>query len=95
MPLIVLDVVCASPKLRGTLSRRYVEMRAGLFIGAASPRMVSELWALVVSESPQCATLAYSARNELGVAFRQYGRCTTTFADCDGLQLAIRGQHRQ
>lgn len=93
MPLIALDVVRASLKLRGTLSRRYIEMRAGLFVGSATARMMEDLWQLVLEENPTCATLAYAARNEMGVAFRQHGSCATRIVDSDGLPLAFRAKH--
>ena len=90
MLLMVLDVTGASPKLRGALSRRYIEIRAGLFVGSATSRMLDEAWELVVDENPTGAILAHAARNEMGVAFRQYGENSTLFSDCDGLQLAMR-----
>lgn len=94
MPLIALDLVRPSPKLRGTLSRRYLEMRSGLFVGSATVRMIDDLWELVLTENPLCATLAYGARNELGVAFRQHGACATRIIDSDGLSLVFRANVR-
>lgn len=93
--LVVLDAIGASARLRGLLSRRFLEMRAGLFVGSASARMLDDLWAMVLDENPRCAVLAHSARNELGLVFRWHGECATILADCDGLQLVMRRKANQ
>lgn len=87
MPLIVLDVCVAPQALLGVLSRRLIEVRAGLFVGSVSKRAVETLWTLVSESSAQSALLMYPARNELGVGFRSCGESRHKIIDSDGLPL--------
>ena len=87
MPLIVLDVIGAPDAISGTLSRRLIEVRAGLFVGSLSTRSIAGLWSIVENSKTSAATLIYPARNELGVSFRQHGACKRRTMDFDGLVL--------
>lgn len=66
MSIVVLDVGVAPEKLKGVLSRRLLEIRSGLFIGALSKRATEQLWEWVVAEKLDAAFLAFPAKNELG-----------------------------
>ena len=87
MPLIVLDLVGAPSKISGMLSRRLLEVRAGLFVGSLSTRVVKDLWDVVEHSSTKSATLIFPARNELGMSLRTKGESRYKITDYDGLLL--------
>lgn len=87
MPLIVLDLTSAPQSLLGTLSRRLIEVRSGLFVGAASRRSTEALWQQVIEAGPRSAVLVYGARNELGIGLRTYGTSRFRALESDGLPL--------
>lgn len=88
--MILLDLDGAPAKLAGIVKRYLIEIRPGVFVGRISARTSEQLWEQVVGLSPKAAIMAYPARNELGVAFKTYGRSRFTILDCDGLPLIMR-----
>lgn len=87
MPMIVLDVEGVPDKIRGVLSRRLLEIRAGLFVGSLSKRATEQLWDDLVAGNPAAALLAYPAKNELGVGVISVGKHRYQIADNFGFPL--------
>lgn len=87
MPLIVLDLVGAPDAISGALSRRLIEVRAGLFVGSVSTRSIATIWSMVENSKTTSSTLIYPARNELGLSIRQHGSSGRRRFDFDGLVL--------
>lgn len=85
--MIVIDVESASYKVRGVLTRRLLEIRAGLFVGCLSKRAVEQLWDDVVSSNPPAAFLAFPAKNELGVGIISIGEHQYQIEDNYGIPL--------
>ena len=89
--MVVIDLEGASPKLCGQLSRRMLEVRPGVFVGALSKRSFMEIWNAVEKSGPKAAMTVYPAKTELGIGFKTTGQHRYHVVDNDGLPLiAIR-----
>jgi CRISPR-associated protein Cas2 len=87
MPLIIIDIESAPNALIGTLGRRMLEVRAGVFVGNLSRKAIEDAWALVEAHKPKAALLVYSAKNELGISLRAFGEHRYTVIDHYGIPL--------
>ena len=87
MPLFMLDVVGAPAALSGMLSRRLLEIRAGLFVGSLPAREVEAIWSAVENSATRSAALIFPAKNELDLSIRTIGASRYRIVDCDGLPL--------
>jgi CRISPR-associated protein Cas2 len=87
--MIILDVENVPSKIRGILSRRLLEIRAGLFVGSLSKRATEQLWEDVVAENPPAALLVYPAKNELGIEIIAIGKHQYEVSDNYGIPLVI------
>lgn len=85
--MIVIDVENAPYKIRGMLTRRLLEVRAGLFVGSLSKRATEQLWEEVIIANPTAAFLAFPAKNELGVGIISIGNHQYKVEDNFGLPL--------
>ena len=87
MAMVVLDVLGVSEKIRGLLSRRLLEVRAGLFVGSLSKRASEQLWQDVVDAEPSAAFFAYPAKNELGSEIVSVGKHQYQVVENHGIPL--------
>lgn len=87
MAIVALDLDGASRELHGTVARRLLEIRPGVFIGSLSKRAIEQLWAMVVDANPKAALLIYPARNELGLAMKSHGVHRYSLMDHHGIPL--------
>ncbi|MDR3672158.1 MAG: type I-E CRISPR-associated endoribonuclease Cas2e [Holophaga sp.] len=86
MLVIVLENVPS--RLRGYLSRLFLEIRAGVFVGNYSTRVRERVWAVVekgVGEGN--AVLAWTAPNDAGFDFETCGTNRRVPVLLDGLKL--------
>lgn len=74
MSFTVIDVTSPADRLRGTLQRRLLEVRAGLFVGVLPQRVRDQIWKLIL-EGYVCqqAIMLYPGNNEAGFLLRTYG----------------------
>lgn len=86
----VIDLENAPERLRGTLSRWGVEVRAGLYVGSASARMREGLWELVLrlASDETSAVMITDDTGPQGFALRTHGRHRREVVDVDGMSLA-------
>ncbi|MDP3276803.1 MAG: type I-E CRISPR-associated endoribonuclease Cas2e [Deltaproteobacteria bacterium] len=86
----VIDLENAPDRLRGTLSRWGVEVRAGLYVGSASGRVRDALWELVrsLASADTSAVMVFDASGPQGFEARTHGRNRREIVDMDGLWLA-------
>jgi CRISPR-associated protein Cas2 len=86
----VIDLENAPEKLRGTLSRWGVEVRAGLYVGSASARMREGLWEVVLKlSSPETAAVMITDdTGPQGFAVKTHGKHRREVIDLDGMSLA-------
>ena len=90
--MVVLVVESATPALRGKLTRWFLEVHPGVFVGRVSRRVRDLLWEDVQKATRRrgSAVLAYPAPNEQGYAFETVGDPTRLQVDFDGLVLMRR-----
>lgn len=87
MPMILIDLEKASTKIHGLLSRRLLEVRPGVFVGAVSTRQADQLWLLVTESAPGAGLLVLAANTELGLRFKTCGEHRYQIENHDGLEL--------
>ena len=86
----VIDLENAPERLRGTLARWAVEVRAGLYVGSGGPKARDAIWALVteLARAETSAVLIYDTRGPQGFEARTLGPNRREIVDVDGLWLA-------
>jgi CRISPR-associated protein Cas2 len=86
--MVVLITECATPGVRGELSRWMIEPRAGLFVGKMSATVRDKLWDLVCKRlKTGGAALLYSSPTEQGFVVRTHGERARELVDYEGLTL--------
>ena len=87
MGMLVIDVEGARQPVIGMLSRRMLEIRPGLFVGALSRREVEQIWEVIIQDRPKAALLVHGSRNELGFEIKTAGEHRYDPHEFDGLTL--------
>jgi CRISPR-associated protein Cas2 len=78
----------APPRLRGYLSRLFVEIRANVFVGQYSVRVRERVWAIVKEKIEKGnAIMAWSTNDDIGFAFDTCGENRREPIEFDGLRL--------
>lgn len=86
MQVIVLEN--APLRLRGFLTRLFLEIRAGVYIGDYSERVRERIWERIQAEvNPGNAVIAWSRPNDLGFDFDTCGANRRIPVELDGLKL--------
>jgi CRISPR-associated protein Cas2 len=89
--LNVIVLECATPALRGQLTRWMLEVRAGVYVGTLTARVRQKLWELVCARSPEGgALLVFRAPNEQGFIVESHGDTSRSVIDNEGMQLVRR-----
>ena len=89
--MTVLVVECATPGLRGALTRWMLEVQAGVFVGTLSARVRERLWDKVcASKKAGGCILVTRAPNEQGFTISTHGDPSRSIIDMEGLQLVAR-----
>jgi len=84
----VLVVEAVPPGLRGQLSRWFLELRAGVFVGSLDSRVRGLVWERVCKQVRKGnAIMAYTAQNEQGFELMSHGKNRREIIDIDGLFL--------
>jgi CRISPR-associated protein Cas2 len=87
----VLIVEAVPQGLRGQLTRWFVELRAGIYLGTLDARVRELVWKRVRTQVRKGnAILAFPAANEQGFRVVCHGPSTRTLIDIDGLSLVCR-----
>src|SRR5947209_20415115 len=72
--MLVMIVERSPASLRGELSRWLIQLRPGVFLGNPSRRVREELWVKACKKNREgTVTQIWTAPNEQGFAYRQYG----------------------
>ena len=86
--MLVIVLENAPPRLRGYLTRLFLELRAGVYIGDYSQRVRERIWMVVNEEIGEGnAVLAWSNPNDLGFDFDTCGVNRRVPVELDGLKL--------
>ncbi|MDR1394047.1 MAG: type I-E CRISPR-associated endoribonuclease Cas2e [Bifidobacteriaceae bacterium] len=89
--MTVLILVAAPPGLRGHLTRWFIEMAPGVFVGNASRRVRDRLWDLIIAAiGGGQAIMVEPASNEQHWSVRTAGKDRWFPVEWDGLVLAAR-----
>ena len=86
--MLVIVLEDAPPRLRGYLTRLFLEIRAGVYVGDYSQRVRERTWAVVQQEIGQGnAVLVWGNLNDLGLDFDTCGVNRRIPVELDGLKL--------
>jgi CRISPR-associated protein Cas2 len=86
--MLVIVIENAPPRLRGYLTRLFLEVRAGVYVGNYSQRVRERTWAVVKEEIGQGnAVLVWANPNDLGMDFDTCGSNRRVPVELDGLKL--------
>ena len=86
--MVVLATTAVPDRLRGALSRWFLEVAAGLYVGSVSARVRDEIWDLVSEVAGDgAAVLLYPDNTEQGYTIRTAGERRREPVDYDGLTL--------
>lgn len=86
--MLVIVLENAPPRLRGHLTRLFLEIRAGVYIGDFSIRVRERIWETIKNEiGDGNAILAWSCPNDSGYDFDTCGKNRRIPVDLDGLKL--------
>ncbi|MBT2423806.1 type I-E CRISPR-associated endoribonuclease Cas2 [Streptomyces sp. ISL-22] len=87
----VVVLIAAPPGLRGHLTRWFVEVAPGTYVGAPNSRIRDSLWNVLADRTRDGqAVMIEPATTEQGWAVRTAGRDRWTPVDFDGLTLMAR-----
>ncbi len=86
MTVIAMD---AAPEgVRGELTRWFLELKPGVFIGKVNTRIRDLLWERICqTDAANGAVMAYAAPNEQGFSLRVFGVPKRCVNDFEGIQL--------
>lgn len=86
MTVIVLD--CAPETVRGELTRWFLEVKPGVFVGNVNVRIRDLLWKRICeSEEANGAIMVEQANTEQGFTMRLHGTPKRKVVDFEGIQL--------
>lgn len=86
--MVVMVLENVPPGLRGELTRRMLEPRAGVFVGSLSGMVRDRLWEKVCNDARTGGCLlVHSSNTEQGFRLRAWGNTSRTLADFEGLTL--------
>ena len=88
MPMMMVVVENAPPRLRGRLAVWLLEVRAGVYVGNYSRRVRERIWREVVEAIDRGnAVIAWPVSNDAGFAFETAGANRRIPVDLDGFRL--------
>jgi CRISPR-associated protein Cas2 len=86
--MLVIVLENAPLRLRGHLSRLFLEIRSGVYIGDYSIRVRERIWEVIQNEiSDGNALIAWSCSNDAGYDFDTCGKNRRIPVDLDGFKL--------
>ena len=86
MTVIVMD--CAPESVRGELTRWFLELKPGVFVGKVNVKIRELLWQRICqSDRARGAVMAYDRGNEQGFEMKIYGEPRRKVVDFEGIQL--------
>ncbi len=89
--MVVIAMDGAPESIRGELTRWFLELKPGVFVGNVNARIRELLWERVcTTNKAHGAVMAYSCNTEQGFAMRLAGDPKRKIVDLDGIQLVIR-----
>ena len=86
--MTVNEMDAAPEGVRGELTRWFLELKPGVFIGKVNTRIRDLLWERICqTDAANGAVMAYAAPNEQGFSLRVFGVPKRRVNDFEGIQL--------
>lgn len=86
MTVIVLD--CAPESIRGELTRWFLELKPGVFVGKVNVKIRDLLWKRIIQLSETAgAVMVFETASEQGFEMRLHGAPKRCVIDLEGVQL--------
>lgn len=86
MTVIIID--CAPESVRGELTRWFLELKPGVFVGRVNARIRDLLWnRICTSENARGSVMVFQSNTEQGFTMRLYGEPKRKVVDIEGVQL--------
>jgi CRISPR-associated protein Cas2 len=86
--MLVIVLENAPPRLRGHLTRLFLEIRAGVYIGDYSVRVREKIWTVIQHEIGEGnAVIVWSSPNDIGFDFDTCGQNRRLPVELDGIKL--------
>lgn len=86
--MTVLVIETAPESIRGELTRWFLELKPGVFVGKVNSRIRELLWKRICeTKIDSGAVIAYSYNNEQGFEMKICGEPRREIVDFDGIQL--------
>lgn len=86
MTVIVME--CAPESVRGELTRWFLELKPGVFVGNVNVRIRELLWKRICeTDAATGSVMAFSASNEQGFEMKVFGDPKRKVIDFEGIQL--------
>ena len=86
--MVVIAMDCAPESIRGELTRWFLELKPGVFVGNVNGRIRNLLWERIcMTDKANGAVMAYSGSGEQGFVLRLSGTPKREIEDFDGIQL--------
>lgn len=86
--MVVFALETASETIRGELTKWFLEIKPGVFVGNVNARVRDLLWERIgQTQDAKGAVLVFSANNEQGFDMRLAGLPTRSVVELDGIKL--------
>ena len=86
--MVVIAMDNAPENVRGELTKWFLELKPGVFVGNINARIRELLWERIcMTTAADGAVMVYSSNNEQGFTMTQAGTPKRSIVDLDGIQL--------
>ena len=85
--MTVIAMECAPESVRGEMTRWFLELKPGVFVGCVNARIRDLLWSRLCEDRATSAVMVYTAPTEQGFKMRTYGDPRRRVTDFEGVQL--------
>ncbi len=86
--MVIFTLDAAPSAIRGELTRWFLELKPGVFVGNVNKRIRELLWERICKTvNVRGAVMVFSTNNEQGFELEIYGSPGRTVIDLDGIQL--------
>lgn len=86
--MVVIAMECAPENVRGELTRWFLELKPGVFVGNVNARIRDSLWERIcTTDKANGAVMAYSSKTEQGFEMRLAGMPKRSIVELEGIFL--------
>jgi CRISPR-associated protein Cas2 len=93
--MVVITLTSCPARLRGDLTKWFLQIETGVYVGRVSARVRDEIWERICKHIKDgTATMAYNANNEQHLEFRMHNASRIP-VDYDGLKLVLQEKREE